>query len=136
MAANWSRVWGPSTGSCCPSSCYNFTSTNNGSSNGNVLDGFPLSVQTCGEAMGELSVAIKDRLSAQTVLVSTTSTTLYTFNISLTARQADRAVATLKLANTSCDFPVTCTYSYGQANGSAQFTELSQVVDYLAAMIR
>jgi len=136
MAVRWSKVWGRSSEQCCPPSCYNFTIGCGDSRNGNVLDGFPLTVQTCGEAMGELGQAIKDRLCAQNVIVSATSTTVYTFNIKLGVRGSDHAVVTLKLANTNCDFPVTCSYTYQKKSGSAQFDELGQVVDYLAAVLR
>ena len=131
MAVRWSLVWGRSQQSCFPPSCYNFTKSCGDSTAGNIFDGFPLTVQTYGQAIDQVALVVKDSLGAQSVVVTSTSNSKFVMNIRLGPQHCDVARVELLFRSTSGNFPVTCSYTKGSATGSASFQTLDQVVVYL-----
>ena len=131
MAVRWNLVWGTSTQSCCPPSCYNFTQSCSGGGTGNIFDGFPLTIQTYGQAIDQLALVIKDSISAQSVTVSSTSNSKFVLQIRLGIQRCDVARVELLFRSTSGEMPVTCSWTKGSASGSSSFQTLDQVVQYL-----
>ena len=140
--AVWSRVWGPSgTGGCsssCSSSCYNPLTGSGSAQYGNILDGFPLSIETCGQAMSVFAQQLQARLSAQSVIVraATTTGSVFDLDVRLGPKATEFASVKVTFTNVKCDFPVTSTYTLGAKTGSAKFVELGQLLDWLAINLR
>ncbi len=135
MAVRWNLVFGRSQQNCCPPSCYNFTSSCNSSGSGNVFDGFPLTIQTYGQAIAQLALVVKDSLGAQSVLVTSISNSKFVLHIRLGPSQCDTATAELLFQSVSANFPVRCAYTKGSASGNASFQTLDQVVSYLNGVL-
>lgn len=136
MAVRWNLVWGRSQQSCCPPSCYNFTKACGDSSRGNIFDGFPLTIQTYGQAIDQLALVVKDSLSAQSVTVTSTSNSKFVLSIRLGPQQCDVARVELLFRSINGEMPVTCSWTKGSASGSASFQTLDQVVQYLNNVLK
>ena len=132
----WSRVWGPTTGCSggCPSSCYNPASSGN-SAYGNILDNFPLSIQTCGQAVAQFAEALKVRVGATTVIVTSTSGSAYVLDVRKGPKASDRAAVNFNFSNTNCDFPIRVSFTQGARSGESSFMELGQVLEWLAVSL-
>lgn len=129
--ARWNLVWGRSQQNCCPPSCYNFTKSCSGNGAGNIFDGFPLTIQTYGQAIDQVALVIKDSLSAQSVLVTSISTSKFVLHIRLGPKQCDVARVELLFKSINGEMPVRCAYTKGSASGAASLQTLDQVVSYL-----
>jgi hypothetical protein len=136
MSPMWSRVWGPTTGCAgsCPSSCYNPTSTS--SSNGNILDNFPLSIQTCGQAVAQFAEVLKTRVGANTVIVSSSGGSAYVLDVRKGPKVSDRATVNFNFSTSTCNFPIRVSFSQGARSGETSFTELGQVLEWLAVSLQ
>ena len=130
----WSKVWGQncSSSGACSQSCFNPLSPG-ASVNGNILDGFPLSIYTCGQAMHEFALALKAALPANNVIVKVNIASNYTLDIRIDAKKT--ATATIVFANNRCDFPVTGQYTQGASTGSASFSGLTELLNWLVSSI-
>jgi hypothetical protein len=131
MAVRWNLVWGRPQSTCCPPSCYNFTQSCNSSGTGNIFDGFPLTIQTFGEAIAYLADVVKESLSAQDVIVTSSSSSVFDLTIRLGMQKCDVARASLHFSGSGGNFPVRVTYTKGSSSGSASFQSLDQVITYL-----
>jgi len=134
--ANWSRAWngcGSNVSSSCAAGCFNplYPAA---STQGNVLDGFPLSIQTCGQAMHEFGQALQSALPAQNVIVKTNSSASYTLDVRIDPKVT--ATATIQFQGNTCDFPVSATYAKGGSSGSAKFSGLTELLNWLVSVLR
>jgi len=102
---------------------------------GNIFDGFPLTIQTFGEAISFLASVVKDSLSAQSVVVSSNYSTIFNLTIRLGLQKCDVAQVKLQFANTGGSFPVTVTYTKGTSSGSSSFQSFDQVIAYLSQVL-
>ncbi len=86
--------------------------------------------------MAEVGNAVKHRTGATNVLVTTVNSTVYTIELSFSTSSRDRATATLSFTGKSGDFPINVSYVKGASSGSSSFSDLSQVIEYLALTLR
>lgn len=137
MSPMWSRVWGPTSGCAgsCPSSCYNPASPGSGT-NGNILDNFPLSIQTCGQAVAQFAEALKSRTGATTVIVSNSGGSAYVLDVRKGPKVADRATVNFNFSSTSCNFPIRVSFTQGARSGESSFNELGQVLEWLVVSLQ
>lgn len=131
--AQWSRVWNTSIDSSCSTSCYNPLYPPR-SPNGNVLDGFPLYIQTCGQAVHEFAQALKAALPANNIVPKYTSTGKYTLEIQINRKTT--ATATIQFSGTIGDYPVSATYTKGASSGSSSFVDLTDLLNWLVSSLR
>lgn len=124
---------GTSSGDGCPSSCYNPLNPP-ASKEGNVLNDFPLHIQTLGQAMTELAQALKSAIPANNIIVKSNSLANYTLDIRINSKTT--ASATIRFTNTNGDFPVVGSYTKGASTGNASFSSLADLLDWLAYSLR
>jgi len=136
MSPVWSRVWNTSCGASgsCAAECFNPLFPSQGVS-GNVLDNFPLYIQTCGQAMGEFGNALKASIPANSVVTATTNNGT-TFSLAIQIDPRTTAAAVISFLNLRGDFPITCTYTKGDRTGTSSFLELSQALAWLVKNLR
>jgi len=135
MAVRWNLVWGRPQAVCCPPSCYNFTQSCSSNGTGNIFDGFPLTIQTYGEAIAQVANVVNDVLSAQGVVVSSTTNSIFDLTIRLGPQKCDVAQVRLQFKDTNGSFPVKVSYTRGSSSGSSSFQSLDQVVSYITNVL-
>jgi len=130
MSCDFNAVWGTTMHAGCLNILGNLTgqyAPRNG-----ILKNFDASITTCAEAMAILGKRLEKRLAGSDVVVMSNGDTQFDISLRIGQQQASVIVS----PNNSCNYPLAANYTKGADSGTANFGDLTQLLNWLVIRLR